>query len=81
MILNADDYRNNVNNIKYLTRDKKLSDLVKYAPALAISTSVHIVIVYVYLCELYGFSEELVSNMERLKEYYSVTEVKGVKHV
>lgn len=79
MILNADEYRINVKTIEYLTRGKTDKELLDFIGMVSIATSTHIILCCVYVGELYGFSEELLAFMERLKAYYRISEVRGVK--
>lgn len=80
MILDADHYRINVPYIADLTKEMTEEERNKFIGTLAITTSVHIIICCVYIGELYGFTPGLVDRLERLKEYYLVTEVRGIKN-
>jgi hypothetical protein len=79
MILDADHYRINIPHIKELTKKLKDEERVKFAGVLAVATGVPIIICCAYLGEIYGFSEKLLAFMERLKIFYAVTEIKGIK--
>lgn len=79
MILDADHYRVGVKTIADLTRDKTDKERIDFIKVLSISTGIHLVICCVYVGELYGFSEELIQYMERLKQFYHITEVKNIR--
>lgn len=78
MTLDADKYRLNVDAIKSLTKDKDDAERIEFLGVLAIATGVPIIIVAVYLGELYGFSDALNATIGRLKAFYNIIDVLNV---
>ena len=81
MVLNADDYRVNAKPIEILLRDKTEQERYEAIGPIAVAYGVPIIVVCCYVGELYGFSTRLLDFIDRLKVFYTVTDIKGVKHV
>lgn len=79
MVLDANAYRVNIPSIRLLTEDKTPSERIKYSGNIAVATGVPIIIVLVYIGEIYGSSQELHSQIASLMKFYSVDEVLNVK--
>lgn len=79
MTLNADHYRASLPDIITFTKDKDSKERFNMLSILAIVTNVPIIIVCVYLIELYGPDEKVSNQMERLKKFYKIDEVLGIK--
>ena len=80
MILDADSYRVNIPYIALLTENLTDEERVNLRNVLAITTGVPIVIVCVYLGELYGFTDRVKTSIEKLSSYYAVSEIKGIRY-
>lgn len=75
MILDCDQYRINVRPISDLTKELTNKERYKFISNLAVITGVPIIIVCSYLLELYGPDEATIALRERLKAFYTVSEV------
>lgn len=73
--LDADKYRINIPDIIAFTHDKNEKERMEFMGMLAIATNVPIIIVATYIGELYGFTPELVSFIERMKLFYNIDTV------
>jgi hypothetical protein len=79
MILNANDYRINIKSIKLLFDTKEeYSKKLDFIGSVAIATAVPIVVVCYYMGELYGFTDELNAKIDRLRQFYKITEMRGI---
>jgi translation elongation factor EF-1beta len=79
MILDADSYRVNVKAIELMLKEKTTDkERIAHIGSISVATGVPIIVVCCYVGELFGFSDELKSMIERLKLFYNVTEVLGV---
>ena len=76
--LDADAYRVNIKDITSFCRDKSPEERRASLGMLALATGVHVVIVAVYLGELYGFTPELLNQIERLKTFYRIDQVLNI---
>lgn len=79
MTLDADRYRLNVSLVEYLTKDKSPKERLELISLLAVTTGVPVIITACYIGELYGFNEEILKRIERLKDFYKIKEVLNVK--
>ena len=73
--LDADQYRINVNAIEQHLKDKDDVDRLESVSKLAIMTGVPIVIVAVYIKELYPDLPGINGKLLRLMDFYDVNEV------
>lgn len=76
--LDANSYRINIKDILSFCRDKSAEERIASLGMLAVATGVPVIIVGVYLGELYGFTPELLNQIERLKTFYSIDEVLNI---
>ena len=79
MTLDADLYRINILDITNLTKDKTAKERLNMLGDLAVVTGVPIIVVGYYLAELYGMDSDLENALFRLRKFYGVTQVKGIK--
>jgi hypothetical protein len=80
MTLDADSYRVNVPAIQNMLKDKESeAERIEHLSVISVALGVPIIIVCCYYGELFGFSEPLKDMIERLKKFYTVTEVLNVK--
>jgi hypothetical protein len=82
MIVNANDYRVNMKSIELMFKAKK-DDIERreFIGSVAVATGVPIIVVAQYLGEIYGFTPQLDSFMDRLKHFYKITELRGCNHI
>jgi len=82
MIVNADDYRVNIQSISKMFEAKpSYKEKVEHIGPIAVATMVPILVVCQYMGEIYGFTPELEDKMDKLKYFYKVTELRGCKHI
>lgn len=79
VVLDADAYRVNIPTIKLLTEDKTPEERMKYIGNIAVITGVPIIVVVVYIEEIYGTTSELQSKKKSLMEFYTVSEILNVR--
>ncbi len=76
--LDASKYTINIPSIKMLLDDKSEADRLEFIGNVAVYSGVPIIVVCHYVGLLYGYSNELLDKIERLKAFYQVDEVTGV---
>ncbi len=79
LTLDASKYRINVPLICHHLKDKTDKERVDMVGALAIITGVPIVIVAVYLIEMYGDMPGLVDKLHRLMKFYHVDKIENTE--
>lgn len=79
MILDAGKYRRCIEAISQLTKDKTAKEQLEMIGKLSVITGVPIIVVAYYMGELYGFSADLDSMIDRLKKFYTIKEVINIK--
>lgn len=77
--LDADKYRVNEADVFNFTKGKTHEERMQFLGMLAIATNVHIIIVATYVGEIYGFSQDLVDFINRMKLFYNVDKVLNVR--
>ena len=68
-------YRVNTKYIQDWVRNKDISDIEDTANNISMSIFMPIIPVYWYLGEIIGFTPEILKKIEKLKEFYHITEV------
>lgn len=76
MTLDADEYRINIPFIKEMTKNLTDKERYDFVSELAVVTGVPIIIICIYLTELYGHTVELDAFANRMKLFYNVSEIK-----
>lgn len=79
MILDCDKYRLSKPAIESFMRNLTYDARLNEIGAISVATMVPIIVVCIYVGELYGFTTELNEFIRRLKEFYIVTEVINIK--
>lgn len=80
MTIDLDKYRNQIPFIKYLMDKAKPEErLTRTLSEIAPAIHCPIIAVAYYVAEIYGMSPETQLVIDKLKTYYRVTEVKGVR--
>jgi hypothetical protein len=77
--LDADKYRLNIKTIKLFLDDKTANQRLELIGRLALMTNVPIIIIAVYIGELYGITEALTNRIAKLKQFYQVNEILNIK--
>jgi hypothetical protein len=79
MTIDADQYRVNVLVIKQLLIDKTDVERLESISALAIITGVPIVIVMVYIIEIYGEIPGITEKLYRLMKFYHIDKIENTE--
>lgn len=79
MVLDCDTYRVNVVSIKALLDDKTDAERLEMIGSVAVITGVPIIVVGCYMGELYGFTDELNTVIDRLMHFYTIKSVLNIK--
>lgn len=81
MTVDCDRYRENYNSIHIMLKDLSLEDRHHKVGVISASTHVPLIAVICYCLEMFGKDDVLEEQLERLKKFYRVTELKGFKGV
>ncbi len=75
MTIDTTKYRVNIPYIQYILAEKTLKERYEFISILALTTGVPIIAVCVYVLELYGKDEYVEGLLNRLKQFYLVTNI------
>lgn len=79
MTIDLNKYRVNIPVIKAWIKQKHGQNPIDFASELAVATNVPIIVVFHYIGEIIGFSDELNDKIEKLKKFYGITKIIGKK--
>ena len=76
MVIDTRKYRkNNLPAIEVLLKDKNEEERFRHIPIISISYHLPIIVVCYFVGELYGFSPQLLNQIQTLKEFYQISDV------
>lgn len=79
MELDVDRYRVNFEYIYLLTKDLTEDERLKFISSLSAATHCPILAVAVYLAEMYGWTPKVTELVDRLKRFYFINTITGIR--